>query len=262
MKKNLFIFLSFTLFIISCSHNVKKSELNKNYEIEIVEAEGTAPIVNSDMEGAKKSSLNDAMKNALALVIGVYVSGDTLVSKSVLIDDNITSRSEGYIEKYKVLKEYRDGDFYKTKIQAHVRKEDLSAKLKNLETDVERIGNPVVFLDISEKKDGQDIQGSYSANQLIMKLREDGFRIAQGMDGADIIARGKANTSFNTKEGLGGFLSYSAALSIELLNQSQEIIGAVNNTAGGIGLNEEVAAKESLVNTAKKSYEQLKNSIF
>lgn len=261
MKNKIFTLLFIFTFIVSCSHNVKKSELNKAYEVEVVQAEGTAPIVNSDIESAKKASLNDAMKNALALVIGVYVSGDTFVSKSVLIDDSITSKSEGYIEKYKVLKEYKDGEFYKTKIEAHVRKEDLSAKLKNLETEVERIGSPVVFMNILENK-GENEQISVAANQLISKLREDGFRISQSTESADIIISGKASSSFNTKEGLGGFVSYSAVLSVELSNSAGEIIGAINESAGGIGVNEEAAYKESLSNVAKKSYEKIKNSIF
>ncbi|PIS46726.1 MAG: hypothetical protein COT17_07080 [Elusimicrobia bacterium CG08_land_8_20_14_0_20_51_18] len=258
-KKICFLFAAF--FAVSCSHNVKKSELNKNYEIEIVEAEGTAPVMNGDLEGAKKSSLSDAMKNALALVIGVYVSGDTLVAKSVLIDDSITSRSEGYIEKYKVLKEYRDGEFYKTKVQAHVRKEDLSAKLRNLETDVERIGNPIVCFKVAEKISGQPSPSAYASNHFISKLREDGFRINQAPENADITVKGTVNASFNTREGLAGFISYGSALSLELLNQTGEIIGAVNESAGGMGVTEEVAAKESMVNAARKSYDQFKEAI-
>ena len=73
-------------------------------DTEVVEAEGSAPVINGDLAGSKKTSLHEAMKSALGLVIGVYVSQESLVSKAILIEDNITSQTEGYIEKYDVLK--------------------------------------------------------------------------------------------------------------------------------------------------------------
>lgn len=259
--RKMYVLMSF-LFLVSCAGSkVKKSELNKAYDVEIVQAEGVSPIVNEDMEGAKKSALNDSMKNALALVVGIYVTGDTLVSKSVLISDDITSRSEGYIEKYKVLKEYRDGDFYKVKIEAHVRKEDLAAKLKNLETDVEKIGNPVVYVKIAEKVAETEIVGDYAAGEYVSRLRNDGFRITSDEKEADIKVTGQATSRYNTNEGLGGFISYSASLSAEIKSQSGEIVGAISSSAGGLGLNEDVAGKEAILNTARKSYDSLKNSI-
>jgi len=65
---------------------------------ELVEAEGMGPIINGDIASAKQTSLSDALKNSLGLVIGVYVSQEALTSKAALIEDNITSQSEGYIE--------------------------------------------------------------------------------------------------------------------------------------------------------------------
>jgi len=257
-----FCILTSLFFILSCAGgNVKKSALNKAYEVEIVEAEGVSPIVNGDIEGAKKSALSDSMKNALALVVGIYVSGDTLVSKSILINDDITSRTEGYIERYKVIKEYRDGDFYKVKIEAHVRKEDVAAKLKTLETDVEKIGSPIVYVKISESLSGNQISGDYAAGEYISKLRGDGFRISSDEKEADVKVIGQAASQYNSKENLGGFISYSSSLSAEIKAQSGEIIGAISTSAGGLGLNEDVAGKEAILNAARKSYDKLKNSI-
>ncbi len=256
------ILLLSCLALASCASNkLKKSSLNSAYDVEIVQAEGVSPIVGTDIEGAKKSALSDSMKNALALVVGVYVSADTLVSKSMLINDDITSQSEGYIEKYKVLKEYRDGDFYKVRIEAHVRKEDISAKLKSLENEVEKIGNPVVYIKISEKIGDREIQGDYSGGEITAKLRQDGFRIASMEDEADIKITGQASSKYNTDSGLGGFISYSGSLSAEIKAQSGEIMGAVSASAGGLGLNEDLAGKEALLNCARKAYDKTKSSI-
>jgi hypothetical protein len=241
---------------------VRKSSLNPAYEVEIVEAEGMAPLVGGDMDGARKTALAEAMKNALGLVVGVYISQDAMVSKAVLIDENITSRSEGYIEKYETLKEWRDGEFYKTRIRAHVRKEDLSAKLRQLlETEPQRLGNPVVGFVISESVDGQPQQTDYAALELKNRFIEAGF-ITGEPDKADIVIKGEAQSSFNTKEGLGGFVSYRAGISVSAVKQgSQETLASLQEAAGGIDLNNQTAARAALINAAKKAAEPLKEKV-
>lgn len=239
----------------------RKSALNPAYETEVVEAEGMAPLVGGDTDGARKTALAEAMKNALGLVVGVYVSQDALVSKAVLIDDSITSRSEGYIEKYETLKEWRDGEFYKTRIRAHVRKEDLSAKLRTLETEPQKLGNPVIGFDISESADGQPLQTNYAELELKNRLIDAGF-ITGEKDKADIVIKGDARTAFNTREGLGGFVSYRAGISLAAVKQgSLETLTSVQEAAGGIDLNDQAAARASIINAAKKAADPLRDSV-
>lgn len=256
---NFFVVLSIVFLFSSCGGNkIVKSNINKNYEVEIVEAIGTAPIVEGNIEGAKKSSLSDALKNALHLVVGVYVSGDTLVSKSVLIDDEITSKSEGYIERYEVLKEYTEDNFYKTKIKAYVRKEDITLKLRNIESDVERIGSPVIYLNIIDA-DTKSI--SSSQDSIISDLKKDNFRISLNISDADIIIDGKSNIKFNTSEGLGGFISYGCSISGTIKSKDSEIIGSFNGSSGGIGTNDFDAKNNAGVNCGRKVYLDIRNSI-
>ncbi|MCM2267543.1 MAG: flagellar assembly protein T N-terminal domain-containing protein [Elusimicrobiales bacterium] len=243
-----------------CS-GTRKSSLNPAYETEVVEAEGLAPVVDGNTEGAKKTALAEAMKAALGLVVGVYVSQDAMVSKSILIDESITSQSEGYIEKYEILKEWREGDFYKTRIRAHVRKEDLSAKLRNLESEPQKLGNPVIGFDIKETSDGKAQDSDYAALELKNRFAEAGF-ITGEKDKADILISGTAQTAFNTKEGMGGFVSYRAGLSVSAVKQgSGETLASMQEAAGGIDLNEPAAARASIINAAKKTAEPLKEKV-
>jgi hypothetical protein len=235
--------------------------VNPAYETEVVEAEGMAPVVGGDVEGAKKTSLHEAMKSALGLVVGVYVSQDAMVSKSVLIDENVTSRTEGYIEKYEMLKEWRDGDFYKTRIRAHVRKEDLAAKLRTLESEPQKLGNPIIGFDITESADSKPQQTNYAELELKSRFTDAGFMTGE-KDKADILIKGEAQTSFNTREGLGGFVSYRAGVSLSAVKQgSLETLASVQETAGGIDLNETAAARASLINAAKKAADPLKDKV-
>ena len=239
----------------------RRGSVNPAYETEVVEAEGMSPIVSGDVEGAKKTSLHEAMRSALGLVVGVYVSQDAMVSKSVLIDENITSQSEGYIEKYETLKEWRDGDFYRTRIRAHVRKEDLAAKLRNLEPEPQKLGNPVIGFDIKEFADSKPQQSAYAELELKNKFSEAGF-ITGDKDKADILVKGEAETSFNTREGLGGFVSYRAGVSLTAVKQgSLETLASSQESAGGIDLNDAAAARASIINAAKKAADPLKDRV-
>ncbi|MDO8805437.1 MAG: hypothetical protein Q7R35_13525 [Elusimicrobiota bacterium] len=262
MIKSLTLALSAAVLVAAAGcGGTRKTSINPAYETEVVEAEGMAPVVDGNLEGARKTALGEAMKNALGLVVGVYVSQDALVSKSILIDESITSQTEGYIEKYETLKEWRDGEFYKTRIRAHVRKEDLAAKLRTLETEPQKLGNPVVGFDIKESVDSKPQQTNYAELEIKNKFSEAGF-ITGEKDKADIVIKGEAQTSFNTREGLGGFVSYRAGISISGVKQgSLQTLASVQESAGGIDLNDIAAARASLINAAKKAAEPLKEKV-
>ena len=262
MMKRLTLALTAAVFAAAAGcGGTRKTSINPAYETEVVEAEGMAPVVDGNVEGARKTALGEAMKNALGLVVGVYVSQDAMVSKSILIDESITSQTEGYIEKYETLKEWRDGEFYKTRIRANVRKEDLAAKLRTLETEPQKLGNPVVGFDIKESVDSKPQQTNYAELEIKNKFSEAGF-ITGEKDKADIVIKGEAQTSFNTREGLGGFVSYRAGISVSAVKQgSLETLASVQDSAGGIDLNDIAAARASLINAAKKAPEPFKESI-
>lgn len=228
---------------------------------ELVEAEGMAPMVGSDIQPVRKTSLEEAMKSALGLVIGVYVSQEALVSKAILIEDNITSQTEGYIEKYDIIKEWRDGDFYKTRIRALVRKEDLSAKIKALELEPKRLGNPIVRFSIEEFIDGTPSETKHAENELKTKFVEKGFVVSDS-DPSDIIVSGKAETSANTSVDIGGLISYRAAVSVNVMKSgSKDVIAAASETMGGVDVTAPAAAKTSISNGSKKIAQDLPDNI-
>jgi len=249
MRKYIFIALWFGLWGCAAQRPaIKATEPNT----EVVTAEGMAPIINGDLTGAKKTSLHEAMKSALGLVIGVYVSQEALVSKAVLIEDNITSQTEGYIERYDVLKEWREGDFYKTQIKALVRKEDLSAKIKALDLEPKRLGNPVVGFKVEEYIDGAESKTSYAADELKRKFVEKGFVVAESGE-PDILVSGRADSSFNTDQGLGGMISYRATVSVRVVKPgSEDVITTSRETLGGVDVARAAAAATAISRAAGK----------
>jgi len=261
MKKLTLFFSALLLLSAAGCSGGRRTSVNPAYETEVVEAEGMAPVVDGDTQAAKKTALGEAMKSALGLVVGVYVSQDAMVSKSVLIDENITSQTEGYIEKYEVLKERQDGGFYTTRIRAHVRKEDLAAKLRNLESEPEKLGNPVIGFEITELSDSKPLKTRYAETELKAVFKDAGF-LTGDKDTADIVVKGEAETSFNTREGLGGFTSYRAGISLSAVKKgSLDALASVQESAGGIDLNDTAAARASIINAAKKVAAPLKDRI-
>ena len=253
------LFIAASLFI-GCAENkyqIKSTSANT----EVVTAEGTAPIINGDITGAKKDSLHEALKNALGLVIGVYVSQESLVSKSMLIEDNITSKTEGYVEKYTITKEKKDGDFYKVTIKALVRKEDLAAKLKTLDLEPKKLGNPVVKFNITETIDGKSSDTQYAANELKQSFVDKNFTVSDS-DNCDILVTGNADTNFNTDQGLGGLISYRSTISLKVLKfNSQDIITTTENTLGGIDVTKAAAAKTSILKNVQTIATRLPDTV-
>ncbi|MCX7641884.1 MAG: flagellar assembly protein T N-terminal domain-containing protein [Elusimicrobiales bacterium] len=258
MKKNV-IFLALCFIVISCSSgNVKKSKINSSYNVEIVETVGTSSIVDNNIELARKSAISEALKNAIHLVVGVYISANSLVSKSVLIDDEINSNTQGYIESYEILKEYMNNGFYHVKIRAAVRKEEIQVKAFSLENEIEKIGTPVININLANDSEPQ-FDGPQ--NTLISEFKKDLFRMSYSTTDADVIVDGRVYTSFNTSEGIGGFISYRCYIDGKIYTSEGEPIGGFSNSGGSIGLNDVDAKKNAAISCAKKIYPIVKEAI-
>lgn len=236
-----------------CGCSTGKPALKATPGSEVVIAEGMAPIVNDDLVGAQKTAVHDALKNALGLVVGVYVSQEALVSKAMLIEDNITSQTEGYVERYDVLKQWRDSTFARATIKALVRKEDLSKKIQALDLEPGRLGNPTVFVTVGEQVDGQPSTSRYAEQELKKAFVARGFVVADAAP-ADIAVTGTAESTFNTDTGLGGLVSYRATVSLSArMAQSGDVIATAGETVGGVDGTRPAASRAALTVGAQKA---------
>src|SRR3954466_7459669 len=69
------------------------------------EVTGEAAIIKGDKVKAKDDAKKVALREAVAQVAGVLVTGDTLTRNNQLVSDTIFAKSEGYIHKYDVTAE-------------------------------------------------------------------------------------------------------------------------------------------------------------
>ncbi|MDD5491067.1 MAG: hypothetical protein PHV60_00100 [bacterium] len=294
MKKVICVVLSASLFLCACATSRPniKDVANKSKEekeiTEVVQAEGLAAVINNDILDAKKRALGEAQRNAVEMTVGVYVNAATKVEKAIMVDQQILSKTNGYIKKYKILSEGREGDFYKTKIEALVKIEAVNKDLNILgllappapTTSNLRIG--VVIMDrIDGVPDTDSVSEMILADKLLglqykvidineiataaKNLNADNFlsnleqqKKVGEMIKADILITGNATSSFNTDQGLNGMISYRASISFKVLKIKQSVLIYSNSfSSGGVSTTREAASRESLKRAAAVAAEDL-----
>jgi hypothetical protein len=219
---------------------------------EQVTADGMAPVVNNDLPAAREAALRDAMKNALGLVVGVYVSQEALVAKAVLIEEQISAETAGYIERYTIVEEKRAGDFYQTRIQAQVRRESLAEKLKSLPLEA-RAADTTVRVTLAETMDGAPAAGAAASLALKQAFTAQGFTVTDAAT-ADILVTGTAASTRNTTADLGGLISYRTVLALQAVKAvAGDVIATANESAAGVNVTAESAAQTAAANAVKRA---------
>jgi hypothetical protein len=294
LKKVLYILILSVLVLSACATSRPniKDYANKNKEekeiTEVVQAEGMVAVLNNDILDAKKRALGEAQRNAVEMTVGVYVNAATRVEKAIMVDQQILSKTNGYIKKYKLLSEGREGDFYKTNIEALVKIEAVNKDLNILglmappvpTTSNLRIG--VVVMDrIDGVPDSDGVSEMTLSDKLLnlqykvvaineiataaKNLQADNFlnnldqqkKVGELLK-ADILITGNATSAFNTDQGLGGMISYRATISFKVLKIKQAALIYSNSfSSGGVSTTREAASREALKRAAAIAAEDL-----
>lgn len=79
---------------------------------EAVVVKGFAPIVNGDIDGAKKEARKQALREAVEAAVGVHVQSTTEVANFMVVKDEISVKSDGYININRVIAEEVRGNIF------------------------------------------------------------------------------------------------------------------------------------------------------
>ncbi len=228
------------------------SRVEKAPEGEVVEAEGMAPIT-ADLLATKKASLADAQRVAVEKVVGVFVSGKTLIEKAVAIEQNILAKSAGYIKKYEVIKEWQEGGYYYTRIKAFVSYQKIWIDLDNLallRSPV--VGNPRIAIFINE---------ATLSNILAQSLIRHGYKVVTRHE-AEITINGDVSATPITTPELSGLISIRGILSARALKpKTGEILTAVSTQASGVDITEEAAYQKTMAILGEKAAKDFSESL-
>lgn len=266
------------LFLLGCASTGYISRRKAETRGEVVVAEGEVVMDKKDIVGTKKRALVEAQKRAVEMVVGVYISGRILVEKAITVKDRIISKTEGYIDSYKILSESQKGDLYKVKIKALVRITQINEDLGELGLlEFSPIaGNPRIGIWIEESIDGKSQSGRVSSDVVTQRLLDKGYQVvgssgaSQGLAkgditgdllkvfDADILIVGNAESQHFTEERLGGFISYRASIRLKAIKSSNsEVLLTLNKKASGVDVTKDMAGLAALTNVARIAGDEL-----
>lgn len=264
--------------LTACAGSKSHLKTGKTLEGEVVEAEGLVPYNSLDLPATKAAALAAAQRSAVELVVGVYVNAKTRVDKAVTIEQNILSRTSGYIKRYEILSEGRSGDWYKMRIRALVSTKDLHDDLdsRGLLRQAS-VGNPRVAILLKEYvKETENTDGA-AANALTQALLNQGFKvvelppslsrdtdpieIAKGLNHqvAELLLSGFARAqSMGQEKKLGGMSSYRATISFRVVETGTgEVIQTVSEVASGLEGTPEIASQKAFEAAAQMTAKDL-----
>ena len=253
------------LLLASCATSrVKKA---KSEEGEIVVAEGMAPYRAEDLPGTKAAALAAAQRSAVELVVGVYVNAKTRVDKAVAIEQSILAKTAGYVKRYEILSEGRDGEWYKIKIRALVSTQRLHEDLDELGLLKEpAVGYPRVTIKLQEYVGENENSDGHARHALTQALLNRGFKVvelpasikpdddavetAKGLSHqtAELLIAGMARAqNMGYDRTLGGMSSYRASVTFRVIEAGTgEVVATVSQVASGLEGTPEIASGKAL----------------
>jgi hypothetical protein len=121
-----------------------------------VVASGMGSITGGDVAHARDDAIEDALRTAIEQTLGTLVESETLVDNFQLIEDRIFSKTQGFIQKYEVVKEgKRDAMLYEVTVKAVVKVSDLKNDLAGIATLMRRKNLPRTMMMIEERNIGE-----------------------------------------------------------------------------------------------------------
>lgn len=144
-----------------------------------VTGEGSAVVVNGDIAGAADEAINAAKREAVEKGVGVCVKSETLGSDYQIVEQNILTKSDGFISSWSEIQGSRhvenvDGDELLTlKIDAKVKLINLVNALSDFEAIYASMQRPKVMVIITEKNMGSKCAELPASAAAIMRVLQE-----------------------------------------------------------------------------------------
>ena len=154
-------------------------------DLKEVTATGMGSITGGDVAHAKDDAVEDALRNAIEQTLGTMIQAETLAQNFTVVEDNIYSKTQGYIQRYDIIKQGKSGDqMYEVTVRALVKVSQLKDDLDAISTLMRRKKMPRLMVMIDEKNVGETATASHyleadlntAESELMNKFMEKGFR--------------------------------------------------------------------------------------
>lgn len=144
--------------------------------------EGSDPLIGKDQ------AIKDGLRKAVEQAVGTMISSETRVQNFQLLSDEIYTKTEGYVQNYKILGENQGKNVYEVTIQATVATGSIKDKLDALGLLLQQVGKPRIIILIAEQnigkqyyhywwgtQRGEQADLTVSENTVMDRFREKGF---------------------------------------------------------------------------------------
>lgn len=251
---------------------------------ETVEGTGLAHYDEKNLVQTKANSLTAAQRNAVEQVVGVFVSADTMTEQAVTINNRILTKTEGFIKKYRVIEEGREGNYYRTKIEAFVLVDDVSKAVSSLPVSEKQDAKNTMVAGALTLEGSQPFHVQDAQNEISRLLRDSGInlissgnvRSGSAIDDISDLIRAARNTDSkylvvyggsaykveNSATAAGGFASYRAKIDIQLISLANGNTVYENSaSASAVDVSPKIAAGKALGKAAAVAAETLADQI-
>ena len=172
----------------------------------------------------ERAAIHNAMRQAIEEVLGAKIDAKTLVKNHTVIEDEITTNSDGYISSYEVISKSVENDFYTVEILANVDSElvetHLLSRLQKKALITTNADNPRIAVKAYDKA-GQ--RYTEVESEILSALKRQGFELAEETN-ADLLVLAEVKLSN------GGI-----TLASRLLSKTGKILYAGTQT-GNVGM--------------------------
>ncbi len=144
-------------------------------------AEGVAAVT-STADIARDHAIDDALRKAVEQGVGTWIDSETQVSNFQLIEDNIYSRSRGYVASYRIIVAGVEGDLYRVVLRAMVKTGDVENELAAIGLLLSEQGRPRVMVlvrDLGQHQSLSDVSiaGDVFETRVMEHFRDRGFPV-------------------------------------------------------------------------------------
>jgi len=172
---------SLMIVLFAFSIGFLQKAVQESADTQIVTATGLGAIISTDLAKAEDDALSAAFRKALEQVMGLMVESEVLVKNYQVVEDNIYSKTSGYIRKYEIIdKKVRSDNTLEITIRAEVAKTDLLQDLDAIGLLITRKGKPRLMVVVDEYNMGEyypfwSVDLNTSTNSIMSVLMEKGF---------------------------------------------------------------------------------------
>jgi len=145
MRKYMVLLLSVPFLLLT-------SGISMSEEYRVVTVKGLGAIVGGDRANARDMAIKDAKRKAVEQVAGTLVTSETYIKNFMMVEDNILTKSEGYVRNYEILSEGEvDRYTYEVEIKAEVSQGDIVEDLAAIDGIVFSVGRPRIMVLMRER---------------------------------------------------------------------------------------------------------------